>query len=56
MFSAPKFKIAKTNNNNKYLTTNNTVSPGEGKSYPLQDSDLEKSMECIVHGVIKIQT
>ena len=53
MFSAPKFKIAKTDNNNKYLTTNNTVSRGEGKGYPVQDSDLENSIECIVHGVIK---
>ena len=25
-------------------------SPGEGKSYPLQYSDLENSMDCIVHG------
>ena len=26
-------------------------SPGEGKDYPLQYSDLENSMDCIVHGV-----
>ena len=26
-------------------------SPGEGKGYPLQDSGLENSMDCIVHGV-----
>ena len=26
-------------------------SPGEGNSYPLQYSGLEKSMDCIVHGV-----
>ena len=26
-------------------------SPGEGKGYPLQYSALEKSMDCIVHGV-----
>jgi len=26
---------------------------GEGKSYPLQYSGLEKSMDCIVHGVAK---
>ena len=25
-------------------------SPGEGKDYPLQYSDLENSMDCIVHG------
>ena len=25
-------------------------SPGEGKGYPLQYSDLENSMVCIVHG------
>ena len=25
--------------------------PGEGNSYPLQYSDLENSMDCIVHGV-----
>ena len=24
--------------------------PGEGKAYPLQYSDLENSMDCIVHG------
>ena len=28
-------------------------SPGEGKGYPLQYSDLEKSMDCIVSGVSK---
>ena len=28
-------------------------SPGEGKGYPLQYSDLENSMDCIVHGVVK---
>ena len=27
---------------------------GEGKGYPLQYSGLEKSMDCIVHGVAKI--
>ena len=26
-------------------------SPGEGKGYPLQYSDLENSMDCIVHRV-----
>ena len=31
-------------------------SPGEGKGYPLQDSGLENSMDCIVHGVAKSQT
>ena len=31
-------------------------SPGEGKGYPLQYSDLEKSMDCIVHGVAKSRT
>ena len=31
-------------------------SPGEGNSYPLQYSGLEKSMDCIVHGVAKSQT
>ena len=30
-------------------------SGGEGKGYPLQYSGLEKSMECIVHGVTKSQ-
>ena len=29
-------------------------SPGEGKGYPLQYSDLENSMDCIVYGVTKI--
>ena len=28
-------------------------SPEEGKSYPLQYSGLENSMDCIVHGVAK---
>ena len=31
-------------------------SPEEGKGYPLQYSGLENSMDCIVHGVAKIQT
>ena len=31
-------------------------SPGEGKGCPLQDSGLENSMDCIVHGVAKCQT
>ena len=31
-------------------------SPGEGKGYPLQYSGLEKSMDCIVHGVTKSRT
>ena len=31
-------------------------SPGEGKSYLLQYSGLENSMDCIVHGVAKSQT
>ena len=31
-------------------------SPGEGKSYPLQYSSLENSMDCIVHGVAKSWT
>ena len=30
--------------------------PGEGKGYPLQDSGLENSMDCIVHEVAKSQT
>ena len=30
-------------------------SPGEGKGYPLQDSGLENSMDCRVHGVAKSQ-
>ena len=30
--------------------------PGEGKGHPFQDSGLENSMECIVHGVAKSQT
>ena len=32
------------------------ISPGEGNSYPLQYSGLEKSMDCIVHGVTKNRT
>ena len=31
-------------------------SPGEGHGYPLLYSDLENSMDCIVHGVTKSQT
>ena len=31
-------------------------SPGEGNSYSLQYSDLENSMDCIVHGVAKSWT
>ena len=31
-------------------------SPGEGKGYPLQYSDLENSMDCIVHEVAKSWT
>ena len=31
-------------------------SPGKRKSYPLQYSALENSMDCIVHGVAKSQT
>ena len=31
-------------------------SPGEGKGYPLQYSDLENSMDCIVHGVAELDT
>ena len=31
-------------------------SPGEGKGYPLQYSDVENSMDCIVHGVTKSRT
>ena len=31
-------------------------SPGEGNGYPLQYSGVEKSMDCIVHGVKKSRT
>ena len=31
-------------------------SPGEGKGYPLQYSDLQNSMDSIVHEVTKSQT
>ena len=31
-------------------------SPGEGKGYPPQYSDLENSIDCIVHGVTKSWT
>ena len=31
-------------------------SPGEGRSYPFQYSDLENAMDCTVHGVAKSQT
>ena len=32
------------------------ISPGEGKGYLLQNSVLENSMDCIVHGVTKSWT
>ena len=32
------------------------IFPGEGKGYPLQYSDLENSMDCIVQGAAKSQT
>ena len=32
------------------------ISPGEGKGFPLQYSDLENSKDCIAHGVAKSQT
>ena len=28
-------------------------SPGEGKGYPLQYSGVEKSMDCIVYGILQ---
>ena len=31
-------------------------SPGDGKGYPLQYSDLENSMDCIVRGVARSRT
>ena len=31
-------------------------SPGEGKTYPLQYSGLENSMDCLIHAVAKSQT
>ena len=31
-------------------------SPGDGKSYPLQYSGLENSMDCMFHGVTKSRT
>ena len=31
-------------------------SDGEGKGYPVQNSGLENSMGCIVHGIAKSQT
>ena len=31
-------------------------SPEVGNSYPLQYSDLENSMDCVVHGVAKSWT
>ena len=31
-------------------------SPGERKGYPLQYSDLENSMDCVVHRVTESQT
>ena len=31
-------------------------SPGEGKGYQLQYSDLENPMDCVIYGVTKSQT
>ena len=31
-------------------------SPGKGKGYSLQDSSLENSTDCIVHGIVKSWT
>ena len=31
-------------------------SPGEGNDYPLQYSDLENLLDCIIHAVTKSQT
>ena len=31
-------------------------SSGDGKGYPLQDSGLESSIDCIVHGVAESET
>ena len=31
-------------------------SPGEGKGYPLHYLGLKNSMDCIVHGVAKLDT
>ena len=31
-------------------------SPGEGKGYPLQDSGLQNSMDCVAHAVTTSQT
>ena len=31
-------------------------SPGEGKGYPLQNSGLENSMDCIAHGITESDT
>ena len=38
------------------LTPGLERSPGEGKGYPLQYSGLDKSMDCVVHGVTKSRT
>ena len=32
------------------------ISPGDREGYPLQYSDLENSMDCVVRGVTKSQT
>ena len=37
------------------LVWEDPFSPGEGNSYPLQYSDLENSVDCIVHGVTNSQ-
>ena len=41
---------------NLYLIPGLGRSPEEGKGYPVQYSDLENSIDCIVHEVPKSQT
>ena len=39
-----------------YFEANPRQLPGEGKGYPFQYAGLEKSMNCVVHGVPKSQS
>ena len=51
-----KIKKPTCNAGDPDLIPGSGISLGEGKGYPLQYSDLENSMDCIVHGVTKTQT
>ena len=55
MSVAPILCCDKTKNQGTYTRVTGR-SPREGKSYPLQYSGLENSMDCIVYGVARSQS